>query len=102
MLNNDATFNIIKLEREGDKKYIINRKLKYYYQDNWGVFKPLVYDLPSKKELLNSHGNQCNVFINYVDTNLYRQIYGQCEIEIPKPNVFVYVLKELTAPFYIL
>ena len=70
----------------------MNRKLRYVYQ--YGRFVPLQYEPPIKRELLKYNGCD-NVEYN-------RDLYGRCLIVIPKPNIFIYLLKELTTPFYVL
>lgn len=37
-----------------------------------------------------------------LEPKYFQEEFGKCLIDIPKPNLFVYLLKELTAPFYIL
>lgn len=46
---------------------------------------------------------ECNVIYshNIVVHNLQEE-YGKCIIDIPKPSLVVYLVKELTAPFFIL
>ncbi|CAD8190017.1 unnamed protein product [Paramecium pentaurelia] len=92
--NNDNSNNISKLENKQNQIYFINRKLKYIYNSAMNTFKALEYDLKTKRELLQATG------IQY--PNKFQEEYGKCIIDIPKPNLFVYLVKELTAPFYIL
>ncbi|CAK64447.1 unnamed protein product (macronuclear) [Paramecium tetraurelia] len=94
IINNDNSNNISKLMNKQNEIYFINRKLNYIYNTSMNAFKALEYDLKTKRELLQAPGIQQPI--------LFQEKYGKCLIDIPKPNLFVYLLKELTAPFYIL
>ncbi|CAD8208856.1 unnamed protein product [Paramecium octaurelia] len=92
--NNDNSNNISKLVTKQNQVYFINRKLKYIYDSAMNTFKALEYDLKTKRELLKARG--------VLQPKYFQEEFGKCLIDIPKPNLFVYLVKELTAPFYIL
>jgi hypothetical protein len=47
-------------------------------------------------------GIKGTLYQEFLDYQQCLSLYGPCKIEIPIPSVFAYLLKELTAPFYIL
>jgi len=104
--NNDDACSIVPLNHQPEiplyPYYFINRHMKYLFDQTKTAFRAAEYIFPmnfTQKDILEKYSSGIT---NKEQLFLHKTLYGKCLIEIPLPEIFPYMFKELCNPFFIL